>query len=436
MERRLDQWRVRPPQLLGVLLAKFAGHRNDDVQSWQAAVAREALPQPQHGLQAVLHQPRPVQCERGLALHPDVLGMLEESQEVPEVPGPVVGGAVALRQQRVVVRLGAAIPAPGPGLVRPTQHERDVGLTVLESKFRDFEHNFLALHAAEPVVVVHEAVHAVLPGHLRLLRAHGRVAEVVVAQPPSFNPQWLPYPLNLARPQERPLREVLPPELVVLGNRVVLGKVQGHGLRRRRYLGQPQGQQPQGGRDVDLEQRLLRVFAVRGMAAQLQPQRLAELHDARRRARPQVELPPPSPVHATHDGHSALPLGQVAPEASQPGAADGTVARRLALEAPLPKPRQDVVRARFVGHHGAQRGHQAKRPFLGEQSLDRVDLGRRAAERLHRPPRHVGPLVGAQQQRQIVGRARGLGLLQLPGEHLRVGVAGHLVDARLAEHRE
>mmetsp|Transcript_4331 Transcript_4331/g.12293 ORF Transcript_4331/g.12293 Transcript_4331/m.12293 type:complete len:362 (+) Transcript_4331:773-1858(+) len=361
--------------------------------------------------------------------------MLEKLHQVVEMRSPLLLLTVRLSQHQRVWSI-LSIPVAAPCLVCPAKHEGCVRVAILDAELRDLVHDLVAIYAAEPIVVVHEPVQAVALGQLPLPPPHLHVAEVVVPQPPFLDAERLPDLRSLERPQQRPLCKIRPPELVVLGDGVVLGKKNGHGLRRRRYLGQPQGQQPQGGRDVDLEQRLLRVFAVRGMAAQLQPQRLAELHDARRRARPQVELPPPSPVHATHDGHSALPLGQVAPEASQPGAADGTVARRLALEAPLPKPRQDVVRARFVGHHGAQRGHQAKRPFLGEQSLDRVDLGRRAAERLHRPPRHVGPLVGAQQQRQIVGRARGLGLLQLPGEHLRVGVAGHLVDARLAEHRE
>ncbi len=181
------------------------------------------------GAEEVRDQSRPVDEHERSAVDGDVARILERPQEVPDV------GAIVLLTEFLahehMTRLG--VPAPGPFLVGPTECEREVRHPGSQ---HFFERPLEQPAAVEPVVVVDEAVHAVLLGQFGLCDPHLGHPQVVVAE--------LSRELGLIVAGKQraglghvvPLGEALAPPFVVLGDGVVLGKIEGQGLRlpRRR----------------------------------------------------------------------------------------------------------------------------------------------------------------------------------------------------------
>ena len=142
--------------------------------------------------------------------------------------GAIVLLAELLTHQHVA---GLGVPAPGPLLVGPAQGEGEVRLA---GRQHFFERPLQQSAAVEPVVVVDEAVHAVLAGQLGLRDPHLGHPQVVVAELAREVGLIVPGKQGAGLGHVVPLGEALAPPLVVLGNRVVLGKVEGQGLRLAR----------------------------------------------------------------------------------------------------------------------------------------------------------------------------------------------------------
>mmetsp|Transcript_39850 Transcript_39850/g.106859 ORF Transcript_39850/g.106859 Transcript_39850/m.106859 type:complete len:279 (-) Transcript_39850:461-1297(-) len=277
--------------------------------------------------------------------------MLEKLHQVVEMRSPLLLLTVRLSQHQRVLSI-VSIPVAAPCLVRPTKHEGCVRVAILDAELRDLVHDLVAIYAAEPIVVVHEPVQAVALGQLPLPPPHLHVAEVVVPQPPFLDAERLPDLRSLERPQQRPLCKIRPPELVVLGDGVVLGKKHGHGPRRRRDLSQLRAAFSHHGRNPDLDQRQLRIPGGGARAAKRGPQSRDNLGGVRGERRE------PRPVIAADRGHRGLMRGGVPAHAGEALLAEQAGARRMVREAGASERWHDVARLRCVVRHGAQRRQQ------------------------------------------------------------------------------
>ena len=141
--------------------------------------------------------------------------------------GSIVVLAVLLTHQHMA---GLGVPASGPLLVGPAQGEGEIGLA---GRQHFFERPLQQSAAVEPVVVVDEAVDAVLPGQVGLCGPHLGHPQVVVAELARNMGLIVPRKQGAALGHVVPLGEALAPPLVVLGNGVVLGKIEGQSLRLR-----------------------------------------------------------------------------------------------------------------------------------------------------------------------------------------------------------
>lgn len=156
----------------------------------------------------------------------------------------VIGVRVPLLDQRLAA---AAIPCPGPRLVRPAEEKRQRRLTPCKNLVE-----WLLEHSptVEPVVVVAERLDAVGRRHVGLGLpglGHSQVVEAEIG-----GDQWLPVATKewLGAPHVLPLGESRSPGTIVLGDRVELREVKGD---RRRHVarssGHDAGQRTQVGRE-------------------------------------------------------------------------------------------------------------------------------------------------------------------------------------------
>lgn len=149
---------IRVPPLRWII-PHLRPQRLNDIQAANIRVlGRPAPPLGKHALPRVPDVRGRVHDELDLPAGADVLGMAEEGRHPVEVAPPLGAVAVVLREERaVVVGGGLAVPADGPGLVGPGEHEGDVGLAVGEHGEEGLVHD----RVAEPVVVEGEAVETV-----------------------------------------------------------------------------------------------------------------------------------------------------------------------------------------------------------------------------------------------------------------------------------
>ena len=166
----------------------------------------------------------PVDEHQRPAVDGDVAGVLERLGEVADV-GQVVLGAVLLGDEDGA---GHGVPVPGPLLVGPAQGEREVGGSGLEDLLEGALEELLPV---EPVVVVDEPRDPVVAGQLGLGLTYLGQAQVVVAELAGHVRLVVARIQGLGLGHVGPLGEPLAPPLVVLGDRVVLGEVEGERLR-------------------------------------------------------------------------------------------------------------------------------------------------------------------------------------------------------------
>src|SRR5205085_9325241 len=105
----------------------------------------------------------------------------------------------------------AAVPPPGPVFVRPADAERQVDV----ARHQRFQWTVEQLAPAEPVVVVAEAVDAVLAGKRRLPSLHFHEAQVVVPELGGKDGLLMPAKSRPPLRDIRPLGEALPPPTIV-----------------------------------------------------------------------------------------------------------------------------------------------------------------------------------------------------------------------------
>ena len=118
-------------------------------------------------------------------------------------------------------------PTAGPALIGPAKAEGEIGLTCAE----DLSDGTLQqLLTTEPIVVVAEAMDAVLAGEIGLLLTHLRKTEVVVAEICGKVGLVVAGKERGGSGYIAPLGETRAPPLIVFRNRVILGEVKGNKL--------------------------------------------------------------------------------------------------------------------------------------------------------------------------------------------------------------
>src|SRR5215831_4693953 len=108
-----------------------------------------------------------------------------------------------------------AIPLARPAFVGPAHAEWEIELRPGQQLIKRLVQQLLAL---KPIVVIAEAVDAMKPRQLYLPRLNLRQAQVVKSQLTRQTWLMVSLELRLASRDRRPLREALPPPLVVFGN--------------------------------------------------------------------------------------------------------------------------------------------------------------------------------------------------------------------------
>lgn len=212
---------------VGVAAVRYAGVLGlDDVEAREARLERPLLEGREHGRRVLAHVAQVVGYELGLPVDADVQRVLEEGQQVLKVAAPVVQVPVLLLQQRLARVL--AVPVLRPRLVRPGQHERHVGLAVLEQREEGLVHD----GPLEPVVVVADAVETHLTQQVGVPRACRVLEEVVVSYILCWPQDVLAEAVFRRRLDKSPFRKVGPPEFVVFWDGVKLRKDVGNRLYR------------------------------------------------------------------------------------------------------------------------------------------------------------------------------------------------------------
>ena len=128
---------------------------------------------------------------------------------------------------RVAVRLGledvlvASVPSPRPGFVRPAEAKRKLRL----SGTQDLLHRLLKQSlAVKPVMVIAEAVDAVLHGQFRLRLPRLRRAEIILAEIRGDVGLIMPGEQRLCLRHVCPFGEALAPPTIVLRDGMELRK--------------------------------------------------------------------------------------------------------------------------------------------------------------------------------------------------------------------
>ena len=178
-------------------------------------------------------QARPVDQQQRLAADSDVVGVTQIFRYVLDKK-QVVGGRVLLFDDRTAV---SSIPVSRPILIRPAQAERKIDIRVFcELGDRVFQQGA----PGEPVEIETEGRNIIQLGQFNLLLLDGRHPQIVVAE--LAWPVWLivANELRQGSGDVRPIGEAPPPGGVVLGNGMVLRKIEGDQLgdgRRQWRLG-------------------------------------------------------------------------------------------------------------------------------------------------------------------------------------------------------
>ncbi len=213
VDRRIE------PEIFGVRLVPTAD--THEVDAWQTGPGGHLAPARNRRFR-VGDLERAVHDEDGLAIDLHVAPVVECRQQGIEMALVVFGAGIGLLDQYPVL---GAVPDAAPGFVGPAQAEREIRFARREHfGERPFEHAFAV---AEPVVVIAEALDAVLPRKVSLRLAGFRHAQIVESQ--------IGRHVGLVMPREPapclgsigPFGETLAPEFVIVRNRIVLGQIKG-----------------------------------------------------------------------------------------------------------------------------------------------------------------------------------------------------------------
>mmetsp|Transcript_55437 Transcript_55437/g.104091 ORF Transcript_55437/g.104091 Transcript_55437/m.104091 type:complete len:399 (+) Transcript_55437:282-1478(+) len=226
---------VQEVGLVVVLLIEASAHRGHQVQTREALLNSHAPPKLQHGLQLRPQQLWPQDSKDGLVVNLHVPVVVEILQQVLEMLLPVLSVAVRLRKEDVLPSLPVELSSPR--LVGPGEEVGEVRLAVVENLVGYLPHHAFVVAAlpTKPIVVVGEAMDAMLLGQLSLTSSNLALHQVVEAQSSLRFAEWLSDTLTFEVLQSFPVRVAGSVELVELRYLVILRVVHGDDLRGRRH---------------------------------------------------------------------------------------------------------------------------------------------------------------------------------------------------------